>query len=71
MAINTRYAWTHGLPQQCRARSTSQTVYLHENGHVAGLGHSTDVNAVMYPSLPDGPLRSSGQDDRNGIAALY
>src|SRR5688500_599814 len=40
MAINTRYRWSLG----CRAVSGSfdlQSVFLHENGHVAGLGHST------------------------------
>ena len=69
MAINTRYVWTTG----CRAQSGAfdlQSVYLHENGHVAGLGHSTDVNAVMYPSYQTARC-SLAQDDRNGIAALY
>jgi hypothetical protein len=69
MAINTRYRWTTG----CTAVSGSfdlQSVYLHENGHVAGLGHSTDVNAVMYPSYQTARC-SLAADDRNGIAALY
>jgi predicted Zn-dependent protease len=25
-------------------------VLLHENGHVVGLDHSSDMGAVMYPS---------------------
>jgi hypothetical protein len=69
MAINTRYRWTLG----CRAVSGSfdlQSVFLHENGHVAGLGHSTDVNAVMYPSYQTARC-ALGTDDRAGIAALY
>jgi len=69
MAINTRYRWTLG----CRAVSGSfdlQSVFLHENGHVAGLGHSTDVNAVMYPSYQTARCALAA-DDRAGIAALY
>jgi len=69
MAISTRYRWTLG----CRAVSGSfdlQSVFLHENGHVAGLGHSTDVNAVMYPSYQTARCALAA-DDRAGIAALY
>jgi Matrixin len=69
MAINTRYRWNTG----CTAVSGSfdlQSVYLHENGHVAGLGHSTDINAVMYPSYQTARC-DLATDDRNGIAALY
>jgi hypothetical protein len=69
MAINTRYVWTTG----CRAQSGAfdlQSVYLHENGHVAGLGHSTDLSAVMYPSYQTARCALAA-DDRNGIAALY
>jgi hypothetical protein len=69
MAINTRYAWSTG----CVARPSTydlESVYLHENGHVAGLGHSTDVNAVMYPSYQTARCVLA-QDDKNGIAALY
>ena len=43
---------------------------LHENGHVAGLGHSTDINAVMYPSYQTARC-ALAQDDKNGLAALY
>jgi hypothetical protein len=69
MAINTRYVWNTG----CVNRTGSfdvETVYLHENGHVAGLGHSNDPNAVMYPSYRTARC-ALAQDDRNGIAALY
>jgi hypothetical protein len=69
MAINTRYSWSLG----CTAVSGSfdlESVFLHENGHVAGLGHSTDINAVMYPSYQTARC-SLAADDRNGLAALY
>ena len=69
MAINTRYAWTLGCTQQGSAFDL-QSVFLHENGHVAGLGHSTDIGAVMYPSYQTARC-ALAQDDKNGIAALY
>jgi hypothetical protein len=69
MAINTRYAWSTGCTAQPGAFDL-QSVYLHENGHVAGLGHSTDINAVMYPSYQTARC-ALAQDDRNGIATLY
>ena len=69
MAINTRYTWTTGCTAQPGAFDL-ESVILHENGHVAGLGHSTDINAVMYPSYQTARC-SLAQDDRNGLAALY
>ena len=68
MAINTRYTWVTGCSGQ--GGFDLQSVYLHENGHVAGLGHSTDTSAVMYPSYQTARC-ALAQDDRNGIAALY
>jgi len=69
MAINTRYTWTTGCTAQPGAFDL-ESVILHENGHVAGLGHSTDINAVMYPSYQTARC-SLAQDDKNGLAALY
>jgi Matrixin len=69
MAINTRYTWTTGCRQQGSAFDL-QTVFLHENGHVAGLGHSNDISAVMYPSYQAAHCTLAA-DDRAGIAALY
>ena len=69
MAINTRYTWSTGCTAQAGAFDL-QSVYLHENGHVAGLGHSTDIGAVMYPSYQTARC-ALATDDRNGIAALY
>jgi hypothetical protein len=69
MAINTRYVWSTGCTAQSGAFDL-QSVYLHENGHVAGLGHSTDISAVMYPSYQTARCALAA-DDRNGLAALY
>ena len=69
MAINNRYAWSTTCAPVAGAYDL-ETVFLHENGHVAGLGHSSDRNAVMYPSYQTARC-SLGTDDRNGIAALY
>jgi hypothetical protein len=69
MAISTRYAWSTGC-RQVGGAFDLESVYLHENGHVAGLGHSSDPSAVMYPSYQTARC-SLAADDRNGIAALY
>jgi hypothetical protein len=69
MAINTSFTWNLGCTQIAGSFDL-QTVLLHENGHVAGLGHSSDVNAVMYPSYQTARC-SLGADDRAGLASLY
>jgi hypothetical protein len=48
----------------------TQTVALHEIGHLLGLSHSTDPNAIMF-AFYSGERRALGQDDINGIRALY
>ena len=47
-----------------------ETVALHEIGHLLGLAHSSDPNAIMYPTYT-GVMRSLGQDDVAGIRRLY
>jgi len=69
MAVNTRYTWSTGCRQVAGAYDL-ETVFLHENGHVAGLGHSSDPSAVMYPSYQTARCTLSS-DDKAGLAALY
>jgi hypothetical protein len=66
MALNTKFTWsTSGS-----GGYDIETVFLHENGHVAGLGHSDDPTAVMYPSY-HGVLHDLQCDDIEGITSLY
>ncbi|KAG8382260.1 hypothetical protein BUALT_Bualt05G0058300 [Buddleja alternifolia] len=48
-----------------------QTIGLHELGHILGLGHTSDPNAIMYPTTSSGVRRGLGQDDIDGIKELY
>src|SRR5207245_1903109 len=47
-------------------------VLLHENGHVAGLGHSADPTAVMFPFFSSGIVgHGLAQPDIDAVARLY
>ncbi|KAF8031798.1 hypothetical protein BT93_D0878 [Corymbia citriodora subsp. variegata] len=49
-----------------------ESVAVHEIGHLLGLAHSADQNAVMFAILEEGSMkRDLRQDDINGIHALY
>ncbi|KAF2308625.1 hypothetical protein GH714_011490 [Hevea brasiliensis] len=49
-----------------------ESVALHELGHVLGLAHSQDPNAVMHSGIAAGTIkRDLTQDDIEGIQALY
>lgn len=49
-----------------------QTVITHEDGHVAGLGHSPNPAAVMYPILFLGQIkRTLSADDADTLRFLY
>ena len=69
MALNTKASWVH----DCNSSGSPfdvESVILHENGHVGGLGHSGDVNAVMATPYI-GAQCDLDQDDIDGISALY
>lgn len=51
--------------------TTVSIVLAHEIGHVLGLGHSPDVNALMYFDASAKLNLSLGRDDIDGISYLY
>ncbi len=75
IAINTKYNW---VVAGAEGPLTSgfydvETVLLHENGHVVGLGHSqidVDGKPVMYPSY-NSVKWTLHADDIAGVVALY
>jgi hypothetical protein len=50
--------------------STLGELMLHELGHVAGLGHTTDEAQIMYPVLEPLPAAAYGAGDLTGLARL-
>ncbi len=66
MALNTQFAWAVDGNNDFDV----ETVLLHENGHVIGLGHENDVPSVMA-TYYGGVQRTLFQDDIDGISALY
>ncbi|MCH7758306.1 MAG: matrixin family metalloprotease [Thaumarchaeota archaeon] len=66
IALNTDFNWeTDGVNH-----FDVETVFLHENGHVLGLGHSIDFSAIMFPSYQK-VNRDLQQDDIAGVSFLY
>jgi len=65
MALNTKFTW-----DVTGGQYDVETVFLHENGHALGLGHSEDIKAVMYPSYQK-VARTLDADDIAGVSAKY
>jgi len=67
MALNTEFSWSADC---LNVNYNAQTVFLHENGHVVGLGHSDDAGSVMQPfyNVANCDL---GTDDEEGTTYLY
>jgi Matrixin len=70
MALSTRVPWHTGCTTNIAGSFDVQTVLLHENGHVAGLGHASSPSSVMYPSYL-GTRCALGALDQQAISALY
>jgi hypothetical protein len=68
IAMNTRFTWHNDENNDNDV--DAQTVFLHENGHALGLGHSNVSGAVMEPVYA-GPRRTLHQDEKDGITDLY
>jgi hypothetical protein len=68
VVINGSFQWTtNGGPG-----FDLQSVLTHELGHVAGLGHTMDPNAMMFPFFSAGHVkRQLGQEDIFAIDAQY
>ena len=66
MALNMNFPWsTDGVNHY-----DVETVMLHENGHVLGLGHSNVSGAVMEPYYGE-VRRALHADDIDGVRFLY
>ena len=69
---NANFAWYTGALPVAPGAFDLETVNLHELGHAAGLGHSSNNAAVMYPSVSPGvSKRTPHQDDADGISSIY
>jgi Matrixin len=69
MALSTRVPWHTGCTTVANSFDT-QTVLLHENGHVAGLDHATNTASVMYPYY-GGARCTLDALDQQAIQTLY
>ncbi|XP_071731097.1 metalloendoproteinase 3-MMP-like [Rutidosis leptorrhynchoides] len=70
--FNGAEMWSPGPGAVPEGAVDLESVALHEIGHLLGLAHSNDPNAVMYPTLDEGSIkRSLTPDDIQGIKALY
>ena len=70
MALSTRFTWKTTCSSSGGGYDV-ETVFLHENGHVAGLDHvTTRTDTVMYPSY-QGARCTLYDYDKRSLANLY
>ena len=69
IALNTNFTWNDGCTNVHDSFDV-QTVFLHENGHTVGLGHSDDAGSVLQP-VYHGANCDLGTDDNEGATYLY
>ncbi|XP_076954232.1 metalloendoproteinase 1-like [Bidens hawaiensis] len=67
---NANHNWSVG-PSPVSGAFDLETVAVHEIGHLLGLSHSEDQNAVMFSGIPSGVVKVLNADDIQGIKALY
>ncbi len=68
MALNTNFSWIEN--SNAPNSFDPLTVFIHENGHVLGLGHS-EVNGTIMEAVYEGVRQTLHQDDICGIQTLY
>ncbi|XP_047309441.1 metalloendoproteinase 3-MMP-like [Impatiens glandulifera] len=67
--FNAKFSWGDGTKPD---RMDLESIGLHEIGHILGLDHSSDLDAVMWPYLKEGMIkRVLNFDDLLGIHILY
>lgn len=67
---NAALSWSVG-PGPVPNYNDLETVALHEIGHLLGLEHSEDPNAIMWSIIKTGTVKSLNDDDITGIKVLY
>ncbi|HEX4966451.1 MAG TPA: matrixin family metalloprotease [Thermoanaerobaculia bacterium] len=73
MVTNTAFDFTSTGEASCSGEIYAEGVFVHETGHLLGLGHSNVSGATMFPSVStcnNGPATIEA-DDRAGINDLY
>ncbi|KAJ9562472.1 hypothetical protein OSB04_007632 [Centaurea solstitialis] len=63
-------SWSEG-PGTDPKKLDLMTVAIHEIGHMFGLDHSEDKNAIMFPYIVNGIIKRVAADDIKGIKTLY
>lgn len=70
VVLSLRVNWHDGCNNDVNNSFDVQTVFLHENAHLAGLGHSKDPESVLLANY-HGADCDLGTDDIEGLTFLY